>query len=566
MSQTLRKHWKSNISLLNVNTQSISAKKLEFQYMVEDAKPDIIIACETWLKPNINSSEFMPPGYDPPFRNDRADGYGGVMITIKTGLVAERISIMSPCEMVGVKIQTAQPHPLVVLGVYRPTDNNSDYTNCMCDAISSIARKFPNSPLWIAGDTNLPDVNWQTNTISKHQYTKQINELFIDTFAMLGLSQMVTFPTRLHNTLDVFLTNRPSLVNRCEPIPGVSDHDAAVYVNSDIVPKRQRPVQRKIHIWKKADTELIKEDLAAFAEEMQTRYNPETPVETLWALFTAKCQSVLANHVPTKLSSQRYNQPWANGKIRNLSRKKKKCYKKAQRTKSDQDIAKYRATKKLVQSECRKAYYQYINSMIGESNQNGGNLKKFWSFIKSDNNGVAPLKKNGIVHSDSQTKADILNTQFSSVFTKGGKINVPNLGTCKYSVLPDITVCETGVRKLEAVKPHKATGPDAIPARLLKDYAAEIAPVLTLIYQSSLDQGTVPVDWKHAWVIPVYKKGDRGSPSNYRPISLTSISCKTLEHIIHSNFMDHLENLNILTDYQHGFRKQILRNPAYPNS
>ena len=99
---------------------------------------------------------------------------------------------------------------------------------------------------------------------------------------MLGLSQMVTFPTRLDNTLDIFPTNRPSLVNRCEPILGVSDHDAAAYVNSDIVPKRQRPVQRKIHIWKKADTELIKEDLAAFVEEMQTRYNPETPVETLW--------------------------------------------------------------------------------------------------------------------------------------------------------------------------------------------------------------------------------------------------------------------------------------------
>ena len=91
MSQTPRKHWKPSIGLLNVNKQSNSAKKLEFQYMVEDAKPDIIVACETWLKPNINSSEFMPPGYDPPFRNDRADGYEGVMIAIKTGLVAERI-------------------------------------------------------------------------------------------------------------------------------------------------------------------------------------------------------------------------------------------------------------------------------------------------------------------------------------------------------------------------------------------------------------------------------------------------------------------------------------------
>ena len=200
------------------------------------------------------------------------------MIAIKTGLVAERISIMSPCEMVGVKIQTAQPHPLVVLGVYRPRDNNSDYTNCMCDAISSIARKFPNSPLWIAGDTNLPYVNWQTNTISKHQYTKQINELFIDTFAMLGLSQMVTFPTRLDNTLDVFLTNRPSLVNRCEPIPGVSDHDATVYVNSYIVPKRQRPVQRKIHIWKEADTE----EVFVFHQKQEKRQQRSSPTQEEW--------------------------------------------------------------------------------------------------------------------------------------------------------------------------------------------------------------------------------------------------------------------------------------------
>ena len=77
MSQSLRKHCKPNISLLNVNTQSISAKKLEFQYMAEDAKPDVIFACETWLKPNINSSKVMPPGIDSFFKNDRAYGYGG---------------------------------------------------------------------------------------------------------------------------------------------------------------------------------------------------------------------------------------------------------------------------------------------------------------------------------------------------------------------------------------------------------------------------------------------------------------------------------------------------------
>ena len=95
--------------------------------------------------------------------------------------------------------------------------------------------------------------------------------------------------------------------------------------------------------------------------------------------------------------------------------------------------------------------------------------------------------KNGTVHSDSQAKADILNMQFSSVFTIGNASNVPSLGVSPYSELPHITVYVAGVRTLlEAITPHKATGPDGIPARLLTDYAADLAPVLSHIYQASL--------------------------------------------------------------------------------
>ena len=183
------------------------------------------------------------------------------------------------------------------------------------------------------------------------------------------------------------------------------------------------------------------------------------------------------------------------------------------------------------------------------------NVKKFWSFIKSS--GVAPLMKNGTVHSDSQAKADILNMQFSSVFTIGNASNASSLGVSPYSELLHITVSVAGLRKSqEAIKPHKATGPDGIPTRLLKDYAADLTPVLSHIYQASLYQGRVPPDWKHAWVIPVFKKGARNSPSNYIPISITSIACKTLEHIIRSNIINHLERHNILFDHQHGFRKR----------
>ena len=132
--------------------------------------------------------------------------------------------------------------------------------------------------------------------------------------------------------------------------------------------------------------------------------------------------------------------------------------------------------------------------MIDLHNQNEVNLKKFWSFIKSkkkENSGVALLMKNGIVHSDSQAKAkaDILSTQFSSIFTNGNASNSPSLGVNRYSELPHITVYVVGMRKLlEAIKPHKATGPAGIPATLLKDYAADLAPALSYIYRASLNQ------------------------------------------------------------------------------
>ena len=57
-------------------------------------------------------------------------------------------------------------------------------------------------------------------------------------------------------------------------------------------------------------------------------------------------------------------------------------------------------------------------------------------------------------------------------------------------------------------------------------------------------------------VSPIFKKGDKSKPANYRPVSLTSVYCKVIEHIIHSHLMKFFEDQNILTDYQHGFRKK----------
>ena len=68
--------------------------------------------------------------------------------------------------------------------------------------------------------------------------------------------------------------------------------------------------------------------------------------------------------------------------------------------------------------------------------------------------------------------------------------------------------------------------------RVFKEAASPIAPYLCFTFQQSIDTGSVPADWKHANIIAVFKKGSRMEAHNYRPVSLTSVQCKLLEHII----------------------------------
>ncbi|XP_062568370.1 uncharacterized protein LOC134230558 [Saccostrea cucullata] len=102
------------------------------------------------------------------------------------------------------------------------------------------------------------------------------------------------------------------------------------------------------------------------------------------------------------------------------------------------------------------------------------------------------------------------------------------------------------------VQPNKATGPVAIPARFVKELAEEITSALTFFHMS-LNGGSVPDDWKMAHVVPIFKKGDKSSAAKYRPVSLTAICFKILEHILHSNILDQFERNFILTPIKTDF-------------
>lgn len=169
--------------------------------------------------------------------------------------------------------------------------------------------------------------------------------------------------------------------------------------------------------------------------------------------------------------------------------------------------------------------------------------------------GVSALKSEGRLHSDSLTKAEILNNQFKSVFTKEDSSDIPKLFGPNYPEISDLVITQRGVEKLlSQLNPSKAAGPDQIPCRILRELSQELAPILSALFQQSLDTGTLPSSWSKAFVTPVFKKGSKCMPENYRPVSLTCVSCKLYEHIICKHIRNHLDKHEILSALNHGFR------------
>ena len=111
-----------------------------------------------------------------------------------------------------------------------------------------------------------------------------------------------------------------------------------------------------------------------------------------------------------------------------------------------------------------------------------------------------------------------------------------------------------GETLIDVIRP-KAEGPDGIHARVLNECEKEIALPLAIIFSRSLTETRIPLDWKRANVIPIFKKGDKSNVENYRPVSLTSLVCKTMESILKDKIVDFLDENDIIRDTQHGFRR-----------
>ena len=173
--------------------------------------------------------------------------------------------------------------------------------------------------IWLSGDFNAPDINWQVPSVLPGSSNFNTHQLLINISQHHGLSQMVTEPTRLNNTLDLFFTNLPTLIQKVEVVPGLSDH-YAVTVQS----RMRTPLQTvKYHYTP------IRADLQSLENDISDLISQDTDIDRIWEKFRDSILLAVNHHVPRKISRKHLSLPWISIQLRRQIRRRNILYRRA---------------------------------------------------------------------------------------------------------------------------------------------------------------------------------------------------------------------------------------------
>jgi hypothetical protein len=524
--------------------------------MVEIHKPAIIGIVE--VKPknyrfSVQECEVSLPGYEL-FHNLDQDGRG-ICLHIQGDLKPAPSAIKSDFqEAVFVDCKVSQDETLTVGLVYRSPNSSDDNNEKLNTTMVKIAESKPNH-LIILGDFNFPEIDWQEEKCTasaNHPATK-----FLKATRDAFLTQHQTTPTRFRQgqrpTLDdLVLTNRDDIVTDISMAAalGKSDH-ATLLINLDILP--QQAAAQKRPNFRKADYDAVRSFLAGINWESELS---NLSTDQAWTYFREKIGEATRKFVPMTKTGGKGRKKWMDAKTLASVRKKHQMFRKWQESRSAKDYAEYAKASNRAKKDCRRAKVKLEETVASQAKRNP---KSFWSYVKSKTStrtGIGELQKeDGTRTKNDKEKAQLLNNFFKSVFTQEPEGDLPDPPEYLFSTeLTDIEITVDAVKKrLKQLNPSKAAGPDGIPPLLLSEASDALATPLAIIFQRSLDEGCIPEDWRKANVSPIFKKGSKLSPNNYRPVSLTSVTCKVMEALVREKVLAHLVENRLVCDEQHGF-------------
>jgi len=402
---------------------------------------------------------------------------------------------------------------ILLVAVYiPPTSNNSDRNAALGElyqAISEQQTAHPDGFTIFAGDFN--HANLKTVLPKLHQH--------------------VDFPTRGDNILDLVYTTHKGAY-KASPLPhiGLSDH-ITVMLMPAYRPrvKASRPVLKQVRVWPEGASCALQDcfdstDWGMFKQA--ATYNDHTDIGEYTDTVTSYISKCIDDVTHVKTITTRANQkPWLTGEVHRLLRTRNRVFRAGDET----DLKTARANLSHGIRKAKNSYTKKITRHFKDSRD----TRSLWRGIQTITD-YKPTPQN------CDSNISLLNN-LNSFFARFEAQN----STRPHKTPPpphDQVLCLSAAsvkRTLSSINTHKATGPDNIPGRVLKDCAEELKDVFTDVFNTSLRQAVVPSCFKVTTIIPVPKKSTPSCFNDYRPVALTPIIMKCFERLV----MSHIKSI-----------------------
>lgn len=543
----------------NINSIRSATKRTALAAVLESLQWPVVVALqETKLSSAIEDPELQLRRYQI-LRKDRSVGGGGVLIAVDRSFACKRRKEFEhpDCESVFCEISGAgrgTDLPKVLVGsYYRPNAQDRVSVRAFCSSLrdASLYCARRGFCLVVSGDFNMGDIGWLSD--GPLSASNEGSRQFCDTISDCSLSQMVSFPTRGTRILDLVVTSHPGLVQQVTCVPVLSDH-------CGISVLLRRPLARTDDclpvvkpLWSAVDWPRV----VASLEDELVSVTSSQDVDQSWNCLSAAILKTIATQVPSKTIRKREAFP---REIVKLLRRKERAYKAWRRYQSEANRERYRELQARAQRECRRFHSSKVTRVAEIMKEDP---RPFWRFVRQlrvDSSSIPPLVSGSKIFSSPSEKANLLRSTFGQVCQPRAGLGDSKSPFCPaniaHTAMERVVVDDLGVlHLLMKIKTSKASGPDKIPGIFLREACFGLYKAVASLFKLCLQQRRVPTAWKQANVHPIFKKGDKSDPGNYRPIALLSILSKQFEHVIARAISQHL-NLNSLIDpRQHGFRR-----------